>query len=51
MSIGGIDGAIIAGNPAEPGVERLYEFWDGITARPVVPFTGDGDFARTATSA
>ena len=37
VSIGGINGAIIAGNPPERRVERLREFWEGITARPVWP--------------
>ena len=35
VSIGGINAAIIAGNPPERRVERLREFWEGITARPV----------------
>jgi NTE family protein len=51
VSIGGINAAIIAGNPPERRVERLYEFWDGITARPVGLFPGGGDFARKATNA
>ncbi len=33
VSIGGINGAIIAGNPPERRVERLREFWEGVTAR------------------
>jgi NTE family protein len=51
VSIGGINGAIIAGNPPERRVERLREFWEGITARPVSLFAGDGDFVRKATNA
>jgi NTE family protein len=46
ISIGAINGAIIAGNPPERRVERLREFWelitDGISGRPLV----DGDLAR-----
>src|SRR5579871_3426515 len=32
ISIGAINAAIIAGNPGEKRVERLREFWEGITA-------------------
>lgn len=32
VSIGAINGALIAGNPPERRVERLREFWDRITA-------------------
>src|SRR5579862_9473325 len=32
ISIGAINAAIIAGNAAEKRVERLREFWEGITA-------------------
>jgi NTE family protein len=46
ISIGAINGAIIAGNPPEHRVERLREFWEliteGISARPLI----DGDLAR-----
>lgn len=46
ISIGAINGAIIAGNAPEHRVERLREFWEliteGIAARPLI----DGDFAR-----
>jgi NTE family protein len=51
VSIGGINAAIIAGNLPEHRVERLREFWDYITARPVSLFTGNGDAARKATNA
>jgi len=34
ISIGAINGAIIAGNPPETRVERLWEFWDTITKSP-----------------
>src|SRR5271168_1140347 len=49
VSIGGINAAIIAGNRPERRVERLREFWEGITARPVSLVTADGDFARKVT--
>ena len=46
ISIGAINGAIIAGNPRERRVERLREFWEliteGIAGKPLL----DGDFAR-----
>ena len=51
VSIGGINAAIIAGNPPARRIERLRAFWEGITARPVSLFTGDGDAARKATNA
>ena len=51
VSIGGINAAIIAGNPPERRVARLREFWEGITARPVTLFTLDSDDARKATNA
>jgi NTE family protein len=46
VSIGGINGAIIAGNPPERRVERLRQFWDSITARPTSVFVADGDNPR-----
>jgi NTE family protein len=46
VSIGGINGAIIAGNPPERRLERLRQFWDNITARPTSLFVPDGDDAR-----
>jgi len=46
ISIGAINGAIVAGNPPERRVERLREFWEliteGIAGKPLL----DGDFAR-----
>src|SRR5262245_19977328 len=46
ISIGAINGALIAGNPPERRVERLREFWehitDGIAGKPLL----EGDFAR-----
>jgi NTE family protein len=46
VSIGGINGAIIAGNPRERRLERLWQFWDTVTARPTSLFVPDGDMAR-----
>ncbi len=46
VSIGAINGAIIAGNPPERRTERLRAFWelvtDGVPAKPFL----DGDIAR-----
>ena len=50
VSIGAINGAIIAGNPPERRIQRLRDFWEGITARPVSLFTWDNDNARKATN-
>jgi NTE family protein len=50
VSIGGINAAIIAGNPPERRVERLRDFWETITARPVSLLSLDGDGARKATN-
>ena len=46
VSIGGINGAIIAGNPRERRLERLEQFWTRVTARPIGVTTPDGDWAR-----
>ncbi len=46
VSIGGINSAIIAGNPPERRLERLREFWDTITARRIALWTMDGDDPR-----
>ncbi len=51
VSIGGINAAIIAGNPPERRIERLRAFWEGITARPVTLLPLDGDPARKAANA
>ena len=37
ISIGGINGAIIAGNDPRHRLDRLREFWETITARQTVP--------------
>jgi NTE family protein len=51
ISIGAINGALIAGNPPETRVARLREFWELITADPVWinavrPALTRGDLAR-----
>lgn len=51
VSIGGINGAILAGNSPERRLERLREFWNLITSRPVWPFSLDGDAAHAAHNA
>ncbi|HET6237869.1 MAG TPA: patatin-like phospholipase family protein [Acetobacteraceae bacterium] len=51
VSIGGINGAIIAGNPPERRLERLRQFWDIITARPTSLFVPDGDNPRRLANA
>ena len=48
VSIGGINTAIIAGNPPERRLQRLREFWETITSRQIWCFTPDGDAARKA---
>lgn len=57
VSIGAINGAIIAGNAPEHRIERLHAFWDTITARPPsawfwpsFPGAVDGDEPRRAVS-
>src|SRR5215471_9480226 len=50
ISIGAINSALIAGNPAEKRVERLREFWEAITTPPFgVPdfYEPKGELART----
>jgi len=52
ISIGGINAAIIAGNPPESRVARLREFWETITANPWIcegalgPLIARGDVGR-----
>ena len=47
VSIGGINAAIIAGNPPETRVARLREFWDRVTSRQVwIGDTPGGDNVR-----
>ena len=53
ISIGGINAAIVAGNPPAERVRKLRRFWEEITANPLldwatqlVDFSPKGDFAR-----
>lgn len=46
VSIGSINSALIAGNPPERRLERLREFWQLITDRPVWLMSPDGDDPR-----
>ena len=46
VSIGGINGALIAGNRPELRLARLREFWETVTARPIWLYTPDGDLPR-----
>jgi NTE family protein len=46
VSVGAINGAIIAGNPPERRVERLRAFWEEITDGVQVRPFGEGDMAR-----
>ena len=46
VSIGAINGAIIAGNPREHRLQRLRDFWEGVTAQRIWPFAPDGDEIR-----
>ncbi len=51
-SIGGINGALLAGNPPERRVERLRDFWEAVTEPPIripnipwfsqLPWNGNG---------
>jgi NTE family protein len=57
-SIGGINGALIAGNPPERRVERLREFWETVSKPPVkipnvpwftdLPWNGNGQARQWA---
>jgi NTE family protein len=46
ISIGGINAAIIAGNPPERRIDRLREFWEQVTSAFAVPSLMDGDAER-----
>ncbi|HEY8289866.1 MAG TPA: patatin-like phospholipase family protein [Acetobacteraceae bacterium] len=48
VSIGGINAALIAGNPPERRLERLRAFWETVTDRPDCIFWPEGDDARKA---
>ena len=39
ISIGAINSALVAGNPAEKRVERLRDFWETVSAAPAPVFT------------
>jgi NTE family protein len=51
VSIGAINGTIIAGNPPALRVQRLRTFWERITERKVWNYTPDGDVFRKARNA
>src|SRR5882724_5044226 len=51
VSIGAINGTIIAGNPPELRLERLRTFWERITHRKIWNYTPDGDIFRKARNA
>jgi NTE family protein len=46
VSIGGINSAIIAGNPIERRLERLREFWETVTAGRGWSYLPEGDAVR-----
>jgi NTE family protein len=46
VSIGGINAAIIAGNPPSRQIERLREFWELVTGRKIWAYTPEGDVFR-----
>ncbi len=51
ISIGAINSALIAGNPPEKRVDRLREFWEGVSTPPFgIPYLelleGKGDFSH-----
>lgn len=41
ISIGAINAALIAGNPPDARVDKLREFWDGISINPVWDWPAD----------
>jgi NTE family protein len=48
VSIGAINGAIIAGNPPSQRLDKLRTFWERITQRKIWHYTPDGDIFRKA---
>ena len=48
VSIGAVNGAIIAGNPRDRRLERLRAFWEQVTARPEWPLKPADDMLRQA---
>ena len=51
VSIGAINGTIIAGNPPSQRIAKLRTFWERITERKVWNYTPDGDVFRKARNA
>ena len=51
VSIGAINGTIIAGNPPSQRIAKLRAFWERITERKVWNYTPDGDVFRKARNA
>ncbi len=51
VSIGAINGAIIAGNRPGQRIQKLRTFWERITERKVWQYTPDGDFFRKSRNA
>jgi NTE family protein len=51
VSIGGVNAALIAGNPPERRLPALRDFWETVTSRRIWAFTPDGDDARKARNA
>jgi NTE family protein len=44
ISIGSINAAIIAGNPAQDRVAKLKTFWEGVTANPLLDWAAMGEY-------
>jgi NTE family protein len=51
VSIGAINGSIIAGNPPALRLQKLRIFWERITERKIWQYTPDGDVFRKARNA
>lgn len=51
VSIGAVNGTIIAGNPPALRLQRLRTFWERITERKIWNYTPDGDVFRKARNA
>ncbi len=56
VSIGAVNGALIAGNPPETRVQKLRQFWEAVSERPLSPsgwfqdFWAGGDRSRAWTN-
>jgi NTE family protein len=48
ISIGAVNAAILAGNPAESRLDRMREFWDLVTSSIDWPWLGHDDLTRQA---